>query len=65
MYDGFSDKCAYYAEWFEVEKNSLELAFADDRRKKSVRAIGVRTEGCYLSMRCLVTLLSMDLCRTT
>jgi hypothetical protein len=34
MYDGFSDKCAYYAEWFEVEKNSLELAFADDRRKK-------------------------------
>jgi hypothetical protein len=30
MYDGFSDKGAHSAEWFDVAKNFLNLAFADD-----------------------------------
>jgi hypothetical protein len=33
MYDGFSDKCAHSAEWFEIVKNFLKLAFASDRRE--------------------------------
>jgi hypothetical protein len=33
MYDRFSDKCAHSAEWFEVAKNFLKLAFAGDRRE--------------------------------
>jgi hypothetical protein len=33
--------------------------------KRSTRAIVVRIEGCCLSMRCLVILLSTDLCQTT
>jgi hypothetical protein len=32
MYDGFSDKGACFAEWFEITKNFLKLVFADDRR---------------------------------
>jgi hypothetical protein len=31
MYDGISDKGAHSAEWFEVAKNFLKLAFAGDR----------------------------------
>jgi hypothetical protein len=31
MYDGFSDKGACSAEWFEITKDFLKLAFADDR----------------------------------
>jgi hypothetical protein len=30
MYDGFSDKGAHSIEWFEIEKNFLQLAFAHD-----------------------------------
>jgi hypothetical protein len=30
MYDGFSDKGAHSAEWFEIAKNFLKLAFAGD-----------------------------------
>jgi hypothetical protein len=33
MYDRFSDKGAHYAEWFEIAKNCLKLAFAGDRRE--------------------------------
>jgi hypothetical protein len=33
MYDGFSDKGAHSAEWFEVVKNYLKLAFASDCRE--------------------------------
>jgi hypothetical protein len=33
MYDGFSDKGAHSAEWFEIAKNFLKLAFASDRRQ--------------------------------
>jgi hypothetical protein len=30
MYDGFSDKGAHSAEWFEIMENFLKLAFASD-----------------------------------
>jgi hypothetical protein len=33
MYDGFSDKGAYSAEWFEIAKNLLKLAFTGDRHE--------------------------------
>jgi hypothetical protein len=33
MHDGFSNKGAHSAEWFEIAKNFLKLAFAGDRRK--------------------------------
>jgi hypothetical protein len=33
MYNGFSDKGAHSAEWFEVAKNFLKLALAADRRE--------------------------------
>ncbi len=33
--------------------------------KRISYVVGVRTEGCCQSMRCLVTLLRRDLCRTT
>jgi hypothetical protein len=31
MYDGFSDKDAHSAEWFEIAKNFLKLVFAGDQ----------------------------------
>jgi hypothetical protein len=33
MYDGFSDKGVHSAEWFEVVKNFLKLAFTDDHHE--------------------------------
>jgi hypothetical protein len=33
MYDGFSDKGADSAEWFEIAKNFLKLAFTGDHRE--------------------------------
>jgi hypothetical protein len=33
MYNGFSDKGALSAEWFEIVKNFLKLAFAGDHRE--------------------------------
>jgi hypothetical protein len=33
MYDGFSDKCAHFAEWFVLAKNFKKLAFVGDRRE--------------------------------
>jgi hypothetical protein len=33
MYDGFGDKGAHSAEWFEIAKNFLELACAGDHRE--------------------------------
>jgi hypothetical protein len=33
VYDGFSDKGAHFAEWFEVVKNFLKLAFAGEYRE--------------------------------
>jgi hypothetical protein len=33
MYDGFSDKCAHFVEWFEIVKIFLKLAFAGDHRE--------------------------------
>jgi hypothetical protein len=33
MYDGFCDKGAHTAEWFEIAKNFLKLAFTGDRCK--------------------------------
>jgi hypothetical protein len=33
MYDGFSDNGAHSAEWFEITKNFLKLAFASDHRE--------------------------------
>jgi hypothetical protein len=33
LYDGFSDKGAHSAEWFEVAKNFLKLAFTGDRHE--------------------------------
>jgi hypothetical protein len=33
MYDRFSDKGAHFAEWFEIVKNFLKLAFAGDHRE--------------------------------
>jgi hypothetical protein len=33
MPDGFSDKGAHSAEWFEIANNFLKLAFAGDRRE--------------------------------
>jgi hypothetical protein len=65
MYDRFSDKSAHFAEWFELAKNILKLPFVGDHCEAKCRAIGARTEGCCLSVRCLVTLLIIDLCRTT
>jgi hypothetical protein len=62
MYDGFSDKVAHSAKWFEIAKSFLKLALLVTVVKRSAHAIGVRTKGCYLSMRCLIILLSMDLC---
>ncbi len=35
MYDGFSDKGAHSAEWFEIAKNFLKLAFAGGHREAS------------------------------
>jgi hypothetical protein len=32
MYDRFSDKGEHSAEWFEIAKNFLKLAFGGDRR---------------------------------
>jgi hypothetical protein len=64
MYDGFNDKGAHSAEWFEIVKNFLKLAFLMTVVKQSARAIGVGIEGCCLSMRYPVTLLSTDLCQT-
>jgi hypothetical protein len=62
MYDELSDKGAHSAEWFEILKNFLKLAFAVIVVKRSAHAISARTEGCCLSMRCLITLLSPNLC---
>jgi hypothetical protein len=33
MYDGFSDKGAHSAEWFDIVKAFLKLAFAGDCRE--------------------------------
>jgi hypothetical protein len=33
MYGGFSDKGAHSAEWFEIVKNFLKLAFASNHRR--------------------------------
>jgi hypothetical protein len=33
MYDGFSNKGAHSAKWFEIAKNFLKLAFGGDRRE--------------------------------
>jgi hypothetical protein len=33
MYDRFSDKGAHSAEWFEIMKNFLKLAFAGHHRE--------------------------------
>jgi hypothetical protein len=33
MYEGFSDKGAHSAEWFEIAKNFLKLAFVGDHRE--------------------------------
>jgi hypothetical protein len=33
MYDGFSDKGAHSAKWFEITKDFLKLAFASDNRE--------------------------------
>jgi hypothetical protein len=33
MYGGFSDKGAHFAEWFEIAKNFLKLAFACDHHE--------------------------------
>jgi hypothetical protein len=33
MYDGFSDKGAHSAEWFEIVKNFLKIAFTGDRHE--------------------------------
>jgi hypothetical protein len=33
MYDKFSDKGAYSADWFEIAKNFLKLAFAGNRHE--------------------------------
>jgi hypothetical protein len=49
MYDEFSDKGAHSTEWFEVAKNFLKLVLLVIVVKRSARAIGVETEGCYLS----------------
>jgi prepilin-type processing-associated H-X9-DG protein len=35
MYDGFSDKCAHFAEWFKITKGFLNLAFADGHHEMS------------------------------
>jgi hypothetical protein len=59
MYDGFSDKGAHSTEWFEVERNFLMLAFASDHHEAKYPC-----NRC-LSMRYVVTLLSMDLWPTT
>jgi hypothetical protein len=66
MYDRFSDKGAHSAEWFEVTKNFLKLAFAGDRREAKCPCNRCQNR-IMLSenMRYLVTLLSTDLCQTT
>jgi hypothetical protein len=33
MYDGFNDKGAHPAKWFEIAMNFLKLVFAGDRRE--------------------------------
>jgi hypothetical protein len=33
LYDRFSDKGAHYAEWFEIAKNFLKLAFTGDHHE--------------------------------
>jgi hypothetical protein len=37
MYAGFSDKGAHSAQWFEIAKNFLNLAFAGHRREVPVQ----------------------------
>jgi hypothetical protein len=62
MYDGFSDKGSHSTEWFEVAKNFLKLAFADDHREVKCPYNRCWNRRCCLSMRCLLTLLNIDLC---
>jgi hypothetical protein len=33
MYDGYSDKGVHSAEWFEISKNFLKLAFTSDHHE--------------------------------
>jgi hypothetical protein len=52
MTDGrFSDKGAHFAKWVLIINDILKLAFAGDGHKAKCCAIGVRIEGCCLSMR--------------
>jgi hypothetical protein len=62
MYDGFSDIGKHSANWVWITKEFLKLAFAGGHVKRVAYTVGVRTEGCCQSMRCLVTLLRRDLC---
>jgi hypothetical protein len=61
MYDRFSDTGKHSAEWVQITKEFLKLAFTGGHHGV-VRAVGVRIEGCCWSMRCLLTLLRRDLC---
>jgi hypothetical protein len=53
MYDKFNDKCAHFAEWFQIIKDFLKLDF-----------VGFCREVKCPCNRCLVTFLRNDLCRT-
>jgi hypothetical protein len=64
MYDRFSDKGAHSTEWSEIAKNFLKLAFAGDRRKAKCLCNRCRNRR-ILSKYEMVTLLSIDLYRTT
>jgi hypothetical protein len=64
MYNGFNDKGAHFVNWFEIVKKFLKLAFAGDRLEVKCPCNRCQNRRMFLSMRCLVTLLSKDLCRT-
>jgi hypothetical protein len=40
MHDGFSDKGPHSAQWFEIAKNFLKLAFISDRLEVGAHAVG-------------------------
>jgi hypothetical protein len=45
-YDGFNDPGKHSAQWVQITKEFLKLAFAGGHREASCPVVGVRIEGC-------------------
>jgi hypothetical protein len=65
MYDRFSDKGAHFAKWFEVAKNFLKVAFADDRREAKCSCNGCQSRRMLFEYEMSGHIVKMDLCQTT